>query len=200
MAAGSCVWPGRSRARTERGPAGGVEAGMSLRFLFLLFWVLPVSALPEGQAPAAPEFTQTEPEAWLNSKPLRLAELRGQVVLIEFWTFSCGNCERSIPWVKAVEEELRDQPFLVVGVHTPEFNHERSAEAVRRKIRELGVRHPVMLDNDYAYWNAMGNRYWPAFYLIDKHGHVRHAYAGELHVGTPRGKQVRGQIKALLRE
>lgn len=148
----------------------------------------------------APEFTQTAPQAWLNSKPLTLEGLRGQVVLVEFWTFSCANCVRSIPWVKSVEERYREQGLQVIGVHTPEFAHERPAEAVRHKLAELGVRHPVMLDNNYTYWNAMGNRYWPAYYLIDKRGQVRAAYAGEVRHGSAHGAEMRRHIEALLRE
>lgn len=184
--------------RSHRGP--WADFGHALLWLSCAWLTLPVQALPDEQAPLAPEFTQTDDAAWLNSAPLTLKALRGSVVLVEFWTYGCVNCQRSIPWVKALEETHRDRDFAVIGVHTPEFAHERTAQSVREKARVLGIRHPIMLDNDYAYWNAMGNRYWPAYYLIDKHGHVRFAYAGEMHLGTPRGKQVERQIEVLLNE
>ncbi len=163
----------------------------------LLAW--PPSGLAEPM-PRAPEFTRSDAAAWLNSPPLRLEDLRGQVLLVEFWTFGCINCVRSIPWIKALEERYRNAPFLVIGVHTPEFSHERPAAAVSHKMRELGIRHPVMLDNDYAYWNAMGNRYWPAFYLIDKQGRLRHAQAGEVRSGSVADAEMRRWIERLLRE
>ncbi len=173
---------------------------MILRALCLLLLCSPVFASSAAKAPPAPEFTQQSAAAWLNSKPLSLDDLRGQVVVIEFWTFACANCTRSIPWVKAVEERYRDQGLQVIGIHTPEFSYERPAAAVAAKLRELGVRHPVMLDNDYAYWNALGNRYWPAFYLLDKQGRLRQAFAGEVRNGSPRAKQIQQALEALLAE
>ncbi len=155
-------------------------------------------ALPANQAPPAPEFDQAE-LAWINSPPLRLADLKGEVVLLEFWTFGCGNCLRSIPWIKAMSERYRDD-LQVIGIHTPEFSHERSRAAVIEKVKALAIRHPVLLDNDYTYWNAMGNRYWPAFYLIDKQGRVRQAWAGEVRNGSPRGRRMQQAIEALIAE
>ncbi len=157
-------------------------------------------ALSADEAPRAPEFVATQPELWLNSPPLTLEALEGKVVLLEFWTFGCHNCIRSIPWVKAMQERYKDDGLRVIGVHTPEFSYERSANAVREKMRELAIRHPVMLDNDYAYWNAMGNRYWPAFYLIDRRGRVRQAWAGEIRNGSARGREIQRQLEAILAE
>jgi cytochrome c biogenesis protein CcdA/thiol-disulfide isomerase/thioredoxin len=116
---------------------------------------------------------------WLNSKPLTLAELRGKVVLVDFWTYSCINCLRTLPYVKSWARTYRDAGLVVVGVHTPEFAFERVAANVRRAVDELGVDYPVALDNDYATWNAWLNRYWPAKYLIDRRGHLRYAHFGE---------------------
>ena len=157
-------------------------------------------ALTADEAPRAPEFFATQAEQWINSPPLSLPDLEGKVVLLEFWTFGCHNCVRSIPWVKAMQERYRDDGLRVIGVHTPEFSYERSASAVRDKVRELAIRHPVMLDNDYAYWNAMGNRYWPAFYLIDRRGRVRQAWAGEIRNGSTRGREIQHQLEAILAE
>ncbi len=148
----------------------------------------------------APEFTQTEPDSWLNSAPLTLSDLQGQVVLVDFWTFDCWNCYRSIPWLKALEERFKADPFTVIGIHTPEFDHERKLGNVRAKVAEFELTHPVMIDNDFSYWRAMGNRYWPAFYLIDKQGVVRKAFVGETHVGDSQARRIQHAVSELLTE
>jgi cytochrome c biogenesis protein CcdA/thiol-disulfide isomerase/thioredoxin len=116
---------------------------------------------------------------WLNSKPLTLAQLEGKVVLIDFWTYSCINCLRTLPHVRGWWETYRDAGLVVVGVHSPEFAFERVPENVRGAVAELGVEYPVALDPDFRTWNAWLNRYWPAKYLIDRRGHVRYAHFGE---------------------
>jgi len=116
---------------------------------------------------------------WLNSAPLSLEELRGKVVLVDFWTYSCINCLRSLPHVKAWSERYRDQGLVVVGVHAPEFAFERSIANVERAVRDLGIDYPVAIDNDYAIWRAFANRYWPAHYFIDARGRVRYHHFGE---------------------
>jgi thiol-disulfide isomerase/thioredoxin len=129
---------------------------------------------------AAPELQGIS--TWLNTpdgKPLTLKELHGTVVLIDFWTYSCINCLRTLPHLNAWYETYRRKGFTIIGVHTPEFAFEHVAANVRRAVSQLGVRYPVPLDNDYATWNAYHNQYWPAEYLIDKAGHVRHAHFGE---------------------
>ena len=148
----------------------------------------------------APEFTHAEPGAWLNSPPLSLTDLQGKVVLVDFWTFDCWNCYRSIPWLKALEERFKDDPFTVIGIHTPEFDHERKLENVRAKVAEFELTHPVMIDNDLSYWRAMGNRYWPAFYLIDKQGVVRKVFVGETHVGDSQAQRIQQAVSGLLAE
>lgn len=165
----------------------------------LMCLCLPVLAWG-GPMPQAPEFPRQTAEGWINSAPLRLADLRDEVVLIEFFTFACASCVRSVPWVKAMEERFRGRDFRVIGVHTPEFSFERPRAAVVRHVRRLGIRHPVMLDNDYAYWNALGNRQWPAFYLLDRQGRLRVTAAGEMRQGDPAAQQLQGQIEALLAE
>jgi cytochrome c biogenesis protein CcdA/thiol-disulfide isomerase/thioredoxin len=125
----------------------------------------------------APDFAGID--RWLNSKPLTLAELRGKVVLIDFWTYSCINCLRTLPYVERWDETYRTAGLVVVGVHTPEFAFERVPANVERAVRSLGVHYPVALDNGYATWTAWGNRFWPAKYLIDRQGHVRYAHFGE---------------------
>jgi thiol-disulfide isomerase/thioredoxin len=116
---------------------------------------------------------------WLNSGPLTLAGLRGKVVVIDFWTYSCINCLRTLPYLDSWYETYRDEGLVIVGVHTPEFAFEREADNVREAIADLGVDWPVALDNDFETWNAWGNRYWPAKYFVDRRGHVRFAHFGE---------------------
>jgi cytochrome c biogenesis protein CcdA/thiol-disulfide isomerase/thioredoxin len=116
---------------------------------------------------------------WLNSKPLTLEVLRGRVVLIDFWTYSCINCLRTLPYIRAWDDRYRDAGLTVVGVHSPEFAFEHVESNVRENVRKLGVRYPVALDNDFVTWQSWHNQYWPAKYLIDKRGHVRYFHFGE---------------------
>jgi cytochrome c biogenesis protein CcdA/thiol-disulfide isomerase/thioredoxin len=116
---------------------------------------------------------------WINSDPLTLRKLRGKVVLVDFWTYSCVNCLRTLPHVKAWDRTYRQRGLVILGVHTPEFAFEYVAGNVRSAVRRLGVRYPVALDNEYATWNAFQNQYWPAKYLIDRKGHLRYYHFGE---------------------
>ncbi|HEU4450573.1 MAG TPA: cytochrome c biogenesis protein DipZ [Gaiellaceae bacterium] len=125
----------------------------------------------------APEFREIE--LWLNSLPLTMAGLRGKVVLIDFWTYSCVNCLRTLPHVRAWDEAYRDVGLAIVGVHTPEFAFERVPDNVRRAVGDLGIEYPVALDNEFGTWTAWLNRYWPAKYLVDRRGHIRYAHFGE---------------------
>ncbi len=168
-----------------------------------------ITALPPGPAlamlaPAAaqplPEFTQDDASQWLNSAPLRTSDLVGSVVLLDFWTFECWNCYRSIPWLKQVEQRLGSRGLRVVGIHTPEFDRERVRASVAAKLKQFGVAHPVMLDNDYRYWNALGNQYWPAFYLVDRKGRLRALYVGETHAGDAQALRIEDAIASLLAE
>jgi thiol-disulfide isomerase/thioredoxin len=117
--------------------------------------------------------------AWLNSHPLSSAELRGKVVLIDFWTYTCINWRRTLPYVRAWADKYRDQGLIVVGVHTPEFSFEKDLDNVRREASEQQVSYPIAVDGDYAIWRAFDNRYWPALYFIDAQGRIRHHQFGE---------------------
>lgn len=128
----------------------------------------------EGPAPSLDGATQ-----WLNSPPLTAADLKGKVVLVDFWTYSCVNCLRTLPYVKAWAEKYRDQGLVVVGVHAPEFAFERDPANVVDAIRRFAIPYPVALDNDFTIWNAFGNQYWPAHYFIDAQGRIRHRHFGE---------------------
>lgn len=147
----------------------------------------------------APAFTHTKPTEWINSPPLTWAQLRGKVVLLDVWTFDCWNCYRSLPWVNSLKQKF-PQGFEIVGVHTPELPQEYELANVRAKVREFGVTGPVMLDNDYSYWNALENRYWPAFYLVDTQGQIRARFIGETHADQAQALRVEEQIRSLLEE
>ena len=125
----------------------------------------------------APEFTGIS--AWLNSQPLTLESLRGKVVLVQFWTYSCINCVRTLPYVTKWYDTYKDKGFVVVGVHTPEFAFERETSNVETAIKRFGIKYPVAPDNQYRTWRAFGNQYWPAAYLIDKSGTVVAEQFGE---------------------
>jgi cytochrome c biogenesis protein CcdA/thiol-disulfide isomerase/thioredoxin len=116
---------------------------------------------------------------WINSKPLTLQQLRGKVVLIDFWTYSCINCLRTLPHVKAWYQTYRNRGLVVLGIHTPEFAFEHVPANVEGAVRRLGIRYPVALDNGFHTWNAFQNQYWPAKYLIDRSGHLRYYHFGE---------------------
>lgn len=116
---------------------------------------------------------------WLNSKPLTAAGLRGKVVLIDFWTYTCINWLRTVPYVRAWAEKYKDQGLVVIGVHTPEFAFEKQLENVRRSAKALRIDYPIAVDNDYAVWRAFKNQYWPALYFVDAEGRIRHHHFGE---------------------
>jgi cytochrome c biogenesis protein CcdA/thiol-disulfide isomerase/thioredoxin len=117
--------------------------------------------------------------AWINSRPLSLPDLRGKVVLVDFWTYSCINCLRTLPYLKAWDARYRSKGLVILGVHTPEFEFEHDLGNVRAAVKRLGIGYPVALDNDYGTWKAYSNNYWPADYLVDQAGRVRDVHFGE---------------------
>lgn len=173
--------------------------GSTILVAATLMWLTGPAARPLDSIPL-PEFTQDSPSAWFNSAPLKVKDLRGKVALIDVWTYDCWNCYRSFPWLKQLETDLASRPFIVIGIHTPEFEHERDARRVAAKIDEFGLHHPVMLDNDMAYWHALDNRYWPTYYLVDKAGRLRYRFVGETHTGDRRDRAIRDAIDRLLAE
>jgi thiol-disulfide isomerase/thioredoxin len=166
----------------------------------LLGTVDAAAMLAPAGAPPLPEFTQQAPAAWLNSAPLKVADLAGSVVLIDFWTFDCVNCYRSIPWLKDLEQRLGAKGLRVIGIHTPELPQERVPANVAAKVRQFAISHPVMLDADFRYWYALSNEYWPAFYLVDKKGRMRALYVGEIHAGDAQALRIEADIAKLLAE
>ena len=147
----------------------------------------------EADAPARPvtfaaaktaEQSQTAPEFvglgnWFNSPPLKLADLRGKVVLVDFWTYGCVNCVNTLPHVTELYSKYRDRGLVVVGIHTPEFPFEHSASNVQAALKRHGILYPVAQDNNSQTWNAYGNQYWPAQYIIDQNGKIVFQHDGE---------------------
>jgi cytochrome c biogenesis protein CcdA/thiol-disulfide isomerase/thioredoxin len=151
----------------------------------------PVAPLPQKETPKPvniPDMSIANPYIapglvgltdWINSAPLTLAGLRGKVVIVDFWTFGCINCQRTIPHLQALYEKYRERWLVIIAVHAPEFAYEQKVSNVRSKVSEYGITYPVALDNGFTTWAAYENQYWPAFYAIDKTGKVRHTHFGE---------------------
>jgi thiol-disulfide isomerase/thioredoxin len=158
--------------------------------LSLAFGFVPAESATLGQP--APEVAN---EVWLNSEPSRLSQLRGKVVLVEFWTFGCYNCRNVEPYVKAWHGKYKDQGLVVIGVHSPEFGYERVIKNVRNYLAERDIQYAVAIDNDFATWKRYPNRYWPAMYLIDKRGVIRY-----IRIGEGGYDQTEKQIRDLLAE
>jgi len=129
-----------------------------------------------SESATAPELATGE---WINSEPLKLNELRGRAVLIEFWTFGCINCRNTLPFVKSWADRYREKGLIVIGVHSPEFDEERNVEHLRREVASLGIRYPVVTDNDYQTWKAYKVEAWPTMFLLDKQGQIRWTRVGE---------------------
>ncbi len=157
---------GQSRSPSSSRPAAVAAAGAADPDL-----------LPAGRRPTAPEFTGLA--GWLNTPPLTLASLRGQVVLVDFWTYSCVNCVRTIPHLRLLNAAYGGRGLTIVGMHSPEFDFERSQPNVAAAVKRLDVSWPVGLDSNLATWNAYSNQYWPAEYLVDQQGRVAYFHAGE---------------------
>jgi len=141
----------------------------------------------------APELTNA---TWLNvDAPLRLADLRGKVVIVEMWTFGCINCQHVIPSLKDWHAKYKDAGLVIIGNHFPEFSYEAELENLKAAIASEDIQYAVTQDNDGVTWQAYKNHYWPALYLIDKHGNIRY-----IHIGEGRYKETEANIKALLNE
>lgn len=153
-----------------------------------MLWLGPSQGSTAGKQ--APEITN---DTWVNSQPLRLMDLKGKVVLVEFWTFGCYNCQNVEPYVKSWHDKFKDRGLVVIGVHSPEFGYERVLKKLREYIREHNIQYAVTIDNDYKAWNSYQNHYWPAMYLIDKQGVIRY-----IRIGEGGYDQIEQQIRYLL--
>jgi cytochrome c biogenesis protein CcdA/thiol-disulfide isomerase/thioredoxin len=164
-------------AMMAQNTAGHDEGGASMQASGAMMMAAKntTSSLPvEGQLPSLSGAVQ-----WLNSAPLSAEQLKGKVVLVDFWTYSCINCLRTLPYVKAWADKYRDQGLVVIGVHAPEFAFERDVKNVSKAIGDLGINYPVAIDNDYKIWRAFDNQYWPAHYFADAKGQIRYHHFGE---------------------
>jgi thiol-disulfide isomerase/thioredoxin len=163
-----------------------------LRLTALLFTCLPLYALGEDAKVGHPMPTAIarlpvegmlpnldKAVGWLNSPPLRPADLRGKVVLVDFWTYTCINWRRTAPYLRAWSKKYADHGLVVIGVHTPEFTFEKDVANVRRAVKELAIDYPVAIDSNYGVWDAFNNNYWPAAYFVDAQGRIRHHQFGE---------------------
>jgi thiol-disulfide isomerase/thioredoxin len=130
----------------------------------------------DASAPLAPELT---PGEWINSRPLSLQELRGRVVVVDFWTFGCYNCRNTLPAIKSWDARYRNKGLIIIGVHTPEFDTEMQSENLKREVAELGLQYPVVTDNEYSTWKAYSVEAWPTIFVLDKSGRIRWQHVGE---------------------
>jgi thiol-disulfide isomerase/thioredoxin len=152
---------------------GTLFGGMSL--------VAPVANAqePSSIVGSSPLYGLSGATGWINSAPLTAKQLKGKVVLVDFWDYSCINCIRAIPYVRAWAEKYKDSGLVVIGVHTPEFDFEKQLPNVQKAVQKFGITYPVALDSNYDIWNAFHNQYWPAHYFIDAKGKVRYEHFGE---------------------
>jgi thiol-disulfide isomerase/thioredoxin len=178
----------------------------SLAVLALFVETVAVSSSPALCRPDAEEMRKPAPKfaagtKWLQSKPLTLASLRGQVVVVHFWTFGCINCFHNYPAYKAWQKEYHGKGVMIIGIHTPEFDHETDVASVRAKAEANGLKFPIAVDNDKQNWKNWDNRYWPSIYLVDKRGRVRYRWEGELNSAGMDGERImRQRIDELLAE
>jgi thiol-disulfide isomerase/thioredoxin len=166
----------------RHGSPGGPDTGPGLPSLF--------AQELTGRAPEFPKGV-----TWLNSPSLTLRQLRGKVVLVDFWEYTCVNCIRTLPYVKEWDRRYRDKGLVIIGVHTPEFGFAKQVANVRKAVGDFGLRYPIAVDSSYKIWNAYHNQYWPAKYLIDRNGFIQYTHFGEGSYGNTEAK-----IQALLKE
>ena len=155
--------------------------------IMAMVWILPGASFAHSVKPKekplptlfqAPEFKGLA--NWINSDPIKsMKQLRGKVVLIDFWTYSCINCIRTLPHVQSWHKRYAEDGLVVLGIHAPEFDFEKKFNNVKKAVKQYGLTYPIALDNGFKLWRSYRNRYWPAFYLIDKQGKVRYTHFGE---------------------
>jgi thiol-disulfide isomerase/thioredoxin len=160
---------------TGQGPLAVVSTGIS-RLTYGGPMISSGAVTEETKAATAPEFASGQ---WINSEPLTLKSLRGRVVFIDFWTFACYNCQNTLPTVKKWDAQYRDKGLTIIGVHTPELDYESNVDNLRREVAGLGIKYPVVTDNDYSTWKAYGVEAWPTVFLLDKQGRIRWMHVGE---------------------
>jgi len=170
---GSDAEPGQTRRRF----LGGAAMAMTMTVAAAPFAMIGSARAKSGKTSELDALDKAS--EWINSPPLTADSLRGKVVLIDFWTYSCINWQRTLPYVRAWAEKYKNQGLVVIGVHSPEFGFEKNVENVRRAVKDMAVDYPVAIDSDHLIWNAFHNEYWPALYFIDALGKIRHHQFGE---------------------
>lgn len=157
----------------------GLIAALTVALILTGAWALRPARADDGPLTDLGEAPELTNDVWINSDILRLADLRGKVVLLEFWTFGCYNCKNTLPYVKEAYATYKDKGVEFIGVHFPEFAYERDVNNVRAFVKQEGIQYPVAIDNDGIAWNAYQMHAWPAFIIIDKRGHMRFRQIGE---------------------
>lgn len=179
---------------------------MQRRTWIALLASLTMTSTAIAQEPAtfkaqAPELEKRPQEEWINSKPLKLSELRGHVVVLHFWTFGCINCQHNFRALKTWHEKFSDKGVTLIGVHTPETDQEQDIANVRQSVKNSGLKYPIVFDGDKRTWKTWDNRWWPSTYLIDKQGFVRYRWDGEFNWKKTKGETImRKKIELLLAE
>lgn len=171
-----------------------IAAKSSIR-RFLIMVAAALALAPAADSSVGRSAPELHNKAWLNSAPLHLANLKGKVVMVEFWALGCYNCRNVEPFVKEWHQKYADQGLVIIGVHAPETDRERDLDNVKHYIRDHDIHYAVAIDNDFATWNRYNNHFWPARYLIDKQGILRY-----VHIGEGEYKQNEQEIRALLAE
>lgn len=171
-------------------------SGTLLSIGFFSFFLSTAQAFEFKKTKVLPPFPANA--VWLNTQST--PSLNNKVTLIDIWTFECWNCYRSFPWLTELEEEYKDKGMSVIGVHSPEFDHEKRISSIQAKADEFGLHHPILIDNDFSYWRALDNKYWPAYYLVDKKGQIRYRFIGETHANSRQARRIEEAINKLLAE
>lgn len=167
---------------------------MKYSIFCVLLFLISCSGFANEPAPPLP----SRASDWLEGKPIAWSQLKGKVVLMNVWTFGCWNSYRSLPWIVSLKKTI---PGLeILGIHSPEFDHEKNRDKLRETMASYKVTYPQVLDDDLHYWRQLNNRYWPAFYVVDKQGKIRGKFAGETHPNDSQAKRIENLIKALTRE
>lgn len=156
-------------------PAGNVDAAAYLEDQGMLEKTAPVK-IDKSQFKVAGEISSG---TWINSDTLDWKNLRGKVVVVDFWTFACYNCKNTLPYLKAWDDKYRAQGLVVLGVHTPELSYEKDVANVRQAVKDYGIKYPVAIDGDFANWNRYNVWAWPTWFIVDKEGYVRYSHVGE---------------------
>lgn len=160
----------------------------------LLILLIPWNVFAASKAPNFP----SETSCWLDGRMVGWKNLQGNVVLLNVWTFACWNSYRSLPWLTSLKQNFPD--LVMVGIHSPEFSYEKDRKQLKSVMEKYKVTYPQLLDDDHQYWNKLNNRYWPAFYIVDKEGNIQGSFAGETHIGDSQAAAIEGLIGRLTNE